>query len=191
MDLVKGGVPYRQPVILFRNHRDRTFEDVTALSGLDKLPGIEGGAAFGDVNNDGKIDVLMLNVGQPQLYSSIARRALVMQHSSNSSAPRGNKAGIGACDGGNPGTSPNLTKCAAALTPSFAKRFAFAFRFRSRNVIDSVEVSWLSGKKDEIKDLPTISSTRHRRRRGRETKGTFYRKTHRDERLEHEGRTAK
>jgi hypothetical protein len=55
MDLVKGGVPYRQPVLLFRNHRDRTFEDVTALSGLDKLP-MESrrGAAFGDVNNDGK-----------------------------------------------------------------------------------------------------------------------------------------
>src|SRR2546426_3568887 len=66
MDLVKGGVPYRQPVLLFRNHRDRTFEDVTALSGLDQLP-LESrrGAAFGDVKNDGKVDIQILNVGKP------------------------------------------------------------------------------------------------------------------------------
>ncbi|PYY15599.1 MAG: CRTAC1 family protein [Acidobacteria bacterium] len=38
MDQVKGGVPYRQPLQLLRNKRDKTFQDVTALSGLDKLP---------------------------------------------------------------------------------------------------------------------------------------------------------
>ena len=66
MDLVKGGAPYRQPLLLFRNNRDRTFEDVTALSGLDKLPpSSRRGAAFGDINNDGKVDVLILNVGEP------------------------------------------------------------------------------------------------------------------------------
>src|SRR2546425_1717297 len=66
MDLVKGGAPYRQPLLLFRNNRDRTFEDVTELSGLDKLPpSSRRGAAFGDVNNDGKVDVLILNVGEP------------------------------------------------------------------------------------------------------------------------------
>src|SRR3989442_818956 len=66
MDLVKGGVPYRQPLLLFRNNRDRTFEDVTAISGLNNLrPASRRGAAFGDVNNDGKIDVLLLNVGEP------------------------------------------------------------------------------------------------------------------------------
>ena len=65
MDLVKGGAPYRQPFLVFRNNRDRTFEDVTALTGLNNLPlASRRGAAFGDVNNDCKVDVLVLNVGE-------------------------------------------------------------------------------------------------------------------------------
>jgi hypothetical protein len=64
MDLVRRR-SYRQPILLFRSHRDRTFEDVTALAGLEKLPpSSRRGAAFGDVNNDGKVDVLILNVGE-------------------------------------------------------------------------------------------------------------------------------
>src|SRR5579859_5352030 len=36
MESVKGGVPYREPLLLFRNNRDRTFENATVLSGLDR-----------------------------------------------------------------------------------------------------------------------------------------------------------
>ena len=53
LDLVKNGAPYREPLLLFRNHRDRTFEDVTSSAGLDKLPlSSRRGVAFGDVNNE-------------------------------------------------------------------------------------------------------------------------------------------
>src|SRR5262249_2487357 len=36
VDAIAGGTPYRQPLFLFRNHRDGTFEDVS--SSLAALP---------------------------------------------------------------------------------------------------------------------------------------------------------
>jgi len=57
---------YKQPMFLFRNKGDRTFEDITRTTGLSSAPlASRRGAAFGDVKNDGNIDILVLNVGAP------------------------------------------------------------------------------------------------------------------------------
>jgi enediyne biosynthesis protein E4 len=58
--------PHRGPRILFRNRDGSRFEDVTGASG----PGISAthssrGAAFGDVDNDGDVDVLVMNMNEP------------------------------------------------------------------------------------------------------------------------------
>jgi hypothetical protein len=64
VDSIPGGASYREPLQLFRNKRDGTFEDVSSvLSGIP--PHSRRGAAFGDVNNDGNIDVVLINVGEP------------------------------------------------------------------------------------------------------------------------------
>ena len=58
--------PVRSPRILFRNQGDGTFVEM----GADAGPGIEAahcsrGAAFGDFDNDGDMDVLIMNVNEP------------------------------------------------------------------------------------------------------------------------------
>src|SRR6267143_2349196 len=59
-----GGTPYRQPMVLLRNNRDGTFDDVSqTLASLP--PEARRGAAFGDINNDGNVDIVILNVGAP------------------------------------------------------------------------------------------------------------------------------
>jgi hypothetical protein len=64
VDSVAGGTQYRQPLVLFRNHRDGTFEDVSST--LEKLPlKSRRGVAFGDIFNDGNVDMVILNVGEP------------------------------------------------------------------------------------------------------------------------------
>src|ERR1700686_2571682 len=64
VDSIPGGLAYREPIQLFRNHRDGTFQDVSsALAGIP--PESRRGAAFGDINNDGNIDVVLVNVGAP------------------------------------------------------------------------------------------------------------------------------
>src|SRR5277367_23196 len=64
VDTIPGGTPYRQPLVLLRNQREGTFEDVSAtLASLP--PQSRRGAAFGDINNDGNVDIVVLNVGEP------------------------------------------------------------------------------------------------------------------------------
>jgi hypothetical protein len=58
------GTQYRQPLVLFRNRRDGTFEDVSST--LARMPlKSRRGVAFGDINNDGNVDIVILNVGEP------------------------------------------------------------------------------------------------------------------------------
>ena len=67
VDAISGtGPKYREPMQLFRNLQNGTFEDTSEASGLARVPlACRRGTAFGDVNNDGNMDMVILNVGEP------------------------------------------------------------------------------------------------------------------------------
>ena len=57
--------PHKSPMVIFRNLDGRRFEDVSSRSG----PGAQAarssrGAAFGDIDNDGDVDVLVMNMNE-------------------------------------------------------------------------------------------------------------------------------
>jgi hypothetical protein len=65
VDTVETGARYREPVLLHRNNRDGTFDEVSKEAGLAALPvKCRRGAAFGDIFNTGNVDVFLLNVGE-------------------------------------------------------------------------------------------------------------------------------
>jgi enediyne biosynthesis protein E4 len=57
---------FRQHFLLHRNLGDGTFAEISKEAGLRGLPlQARRGAAFGDLNNDGLIDVVVTNLGEP------------------------------------------------------------------------------------------------------------------------------
>lgn len=154
MDYIKGAAGYKQPVLLYRNNRDRTFEDITALSGLDKLPpASRRGAAFGDLNNDGKIDILMLNVGQPPTL--LLNRTRTSNHAVlfKLIGTKSNKAAIGARVSVAAGGVVQFTEVRSGTSYLSQNDLRLHFGLGKETTMDTVEISWPSGKKEIYKDL--------------------------------------
>jgi len=66
VDTIPNAAHFRQPMLLFRNKHDGTFDEVGTAVGFADIPlQSRRGAAFGDLNNDGCVDIVTLNVGAP------------------------------------------------------------------------------------------------------------------------------
>ena len=144
-----GGESYRQPRVVYRNLGDGRFEDVSALAG----PGIAArhssrGAAFGDFDNDGDIDVAVMNMGEPVSFlrntlTGNARSIKVVLE-----GVRSNRSAIGAVvtieTGGSKQTLPVLSQ--SSFLSQSDRRLHFGLGAATR--VDRVSVRWPSGERE-------------------------------------------
>ena len=156
MDLIEDGAPFREPLLLFRNQRNRTFEDVTGLAGLDRLtPSSRRGLAVGDVNNDGKLDVVLLNIGErPTLLINRTQATghSVLLHLVGS---KSNRAAIGARATVTSAGQSQINEVRSGSSYLSQNDLRLHFGAGAAASIDSIRILWPSGREEVLKDVPS------------------------------------
>ncbi len=151
--------PYPLPNRVFRNKGDMAFEDVSAHAGAAfSVPAAHRSAAFGDLNNDGKIDVVVtvLN-GAPEIWMnrSGARNGRNQNHwiILKLVGVKSNRDGLGTKVKITTtlGTQYNQATTAVGYNSSSDKRVHFGLS--SAGVVDSIELMWPSGIKQVVKNV--------------------------------------
>ncbi|HEV2397181.1 MAG TPA: CRTAC1 family protein [Candidatus Sulfotelmatobacter sp.] len=152
--LVLAHRPFPLPNHVFRNKGNLTFEDLSSKAGASfQVPAPHRGAAFGDLNNDGKIDVVVtvLN-GSPEIW---------MNRSSNKNhwiilklvGVKSNRDGLGTKVKITTaqGSQYNQATTTVGYNSSSDKRVHFGLGTAA--VIDMIELTWPSGTKQILKNI--------------------------------------
>ncbi len=153
VDAIAGGASYRQPMLLFRNHRDGTFDDVSqALA--DMPPQSRRGAAFGDINNDGNVDIVVLNVGEPP--------SLLINHNDSANhrvlfklvGTKSNKAAIGARVTVKAGTLVQFSEVRGGASYISQNDLRLHFGLAANDKMNEVSIRWPNGETEVLHDVP-------------------------------------
>jgi hypothetical protein len=148
------GVPYRLRNAILRNDGSGSFADVSDLAGRDvQHASAHRGAAFGDFNNDGRIDVVTSSLGGPP--------EILLNRTRNSyhwllvelEGTRSNRDGLGAkvtiTAGGK--RQYNHATTSVGYGSSSDRRVHFGLGTESK--VQALEVVWPSGVRQTLRDL--------------------------------------
>jgi enediyne biosynthesis protein E4 len=143
--------PYPLPNFLYRNLGNMRFKDVSGEAGASfSVPAAHRGAAFGDLNNDGKIDIVVtvLN-GEPQLLMNRSQNhshwiILKLIGVTDNRDGLGTRVKITTANG----VQYNEATTAVGYNSSSDKRLYFGLQ--NATVVDQIELLWPTGVKQVL-----------------------------------------
>jgi hypothetical protein len=154
IDAANIGARYKQPILLHRNNRDGTFDEVAKEAGLQDIPlQSRRGAAFGDLFNTGNIDVVVLNVGQPPSVLLNSNRTLNHRVLFKLIGMKSNRAAIGARVTIRAAGVKQFNEVHGGGSYLSQNDFRLHFGLGSATKIDSVEIRWPSGATETLHDV--------------------------------------
>ncbi len=155
VDKLPNEVRYREPLQLFRNKGDRTFDEIADASGLNAGPlHSRRGIAFGDLNNDGNLDIVVYNEGGPP--------SLFINQTANPNhrvlfrliGTKSNRAAIGARVTVYTSSMTQIAEVTGGSGYLSSNDQRLHFGLGSDAVIKKIEIAWPSGAKEELHDVP-------------------------------------
>jgi ASPIC and UnbV./FG-GAP repeat. len=154
VDKLPHDLKYSEPIHLYRNQRNGTFTEVADRSGLNDGPlHSRRGTAFGDINNDGNVDVVVYNVGGPP--------SLFLNETKNANhrvlfrlvGTKSNRAAIGARVTVTAGALVEIDEVRAGGGYLSSNDQRLHFGLGSAVTMKQMKIEWPSGTTEELHDV--------------------------------------
>jgi enediyne biosynthesis protein E4 len=156
VDTIPNAAHFKQPMLFFRNNHDGTFDEAGASVGFPEMPlHSRRGAAFGDINNDGCVDIVTLNVGESP--------SLLLNHCQNGNhralfrllGTKSNRLAIGARVTVRTGKLTQMSEVKGGSSYISQNDLRQHFGLGSNQKMDEVTVRWPNGDSEILHDLPS------------------------------------
>jgi hypothetical protein len=155
IDQIDTGPRYREPLLLHRNNRDGTFDEVSKEAGLRNLPlKSRRGAAFGDIWNNGNIDVVLLNVGEPPSVLLNTNRTPFHRVLFKLIGTKSNRAAIGARVTIHAGGVKQFNEVHSGASYLSQNDLRLHFGLGTAAKMESVEIRWPNGNTETLQNVP-------------------------------------
>ena len=151
---VQANVKYAMPPHLFRNLGKGKFEEVTSAMGAAfNSPRVGRGAAYADIDNNGRLDLLLATSGGP---AYLFRNEVQAGATSNRSlrlklvGTKSNKDGIGAVARVTSGGETQTQMLRSGSSYLSSSELVLTFGLGQREKADTIEIRWPSGQIDHL-----------------------------------------
>jgi len=154
---VQPNVKYAMPPHLFRNSGKGNFQEVTkSLGAAFSMPRVGRGAAYADINNDGRLDLLLSTNGGPAyLFVNEATGGAALQKSIRLKlvGTKSNRDGIGAVTKVSAGGDVQTEMLRSGSSYMSASELVLTFGLARHDKADSIEIRWPNGQVEKLSNV--------------------------------------
>lgn len=154
VDRLKIDITYREPAILYRNLGNGKFADISAVAGSGITEAHSSrGAAFGDIDNDGRIEVVVNNQNEPPSLLKQSRAYDNHWVLLKLTGTKSNRSAIGAKVAITAGGMTQIDEVRSGGSYLSQNDFRLHFGLGEAARIDQIRIEWPSGVKQELRNI--------------------------------------